>query len=133
MPESPEIAQLREHIRTQRSRLARDEAPEPIAAEPVADAGPRSLAGRPERSSSAIDTVVEVVKEYPGVALGVGAMLMFAGPRRSLRLARGAMRGALFVLATYRGVSGVLSLLSAADARSGAARARGSNGRMRRA
>lgn len=132
MAESAEIARLREHIQHQRERVAaHDEPAEPVAAEPVADPGHRAFDAR-SRRPSAFDSVVDIVREHPGVAIGIGATLLVAGPRRSLKLARGAMRGALFMLATYRGVTSVLSMLSTSGARAGAMRSRQPGERMRR-
>jgi hypothetical protein len=131
MAESSEIARLREQIRQQRERLAQDEPVEPVVAEPVVDANGRPF--DPPRRGSAFDSVVDVVREHPALAIGVGAALMVAGPRRSLRLARGAMRGGLFALAAWRGVSSVLSLVSSGSRGSGAyARPERRAGRMRR-
>ncbi len=122
MAESVEIARLRERIQHQRDRMAHEE-PEPLAAEPVVDMEHHAFAARTRRPS-ALDSVVDVVREHPAVAIGIGATLLMAGPRRSLKIARGAMRGALFMMAAYRGVNSVLSMVSATGARPGAMRAR---------
>jgi len=115
MTDTKEIDRLLEKIHHQRQRLGRDEAAEHVIVEPGSTTATGSFAASHSRGSrrqtSVLGSIGKTVADHPALAIGVGAALMVAGPRRSLRLARQAFRGAVFVLGVYRGASSVLGML----------------------
>lgn len=116
-----EIERLRARIDRQRKRLTRDDEPaEPVAAEAVPSSDPHLRAGRLAGRGPG-SSLGRLFTEHPGLALGLGAAVLLAGPRRSLRIARGAMRGAVLVLAAYRSASSLVGLLPPRHAAGGGA------------
>ena len=109
MAEPNDIERLRERIRRQRERLGRGE-PVEVQAMPPAAARPLAVRSQP-RAASPLASLARILADHPALAIGLGAFVLVAGPRRSLRLARRAVRGAIFLMAAYRGVSTVASLL----------------------
>ena len=112
-----DIESIRARIDRQRQRLARPERVEAVVAEPV-PAIVRPLAARRSATSSTLGSLGRIVAEHPALVIGVGAAVLLAGPRRSVRLAgrsvrlaRRALRGAVFIMAAYRGASTVLGML----------------------
>lgn len=114
MAEPNDIDSVRARIHRQRERLARDEPAEAVTAEAVANGGARPFAARGSGTSSFLSSVGRAIADNPGLALGIGAVVLAAGPRRVLRIARKGVRGAIVAAAAYRSVSKVASLVSSA-------------------
>jgi len=114
MVEPNDIDSVRARIHRQRERLARDEPAEAGNAEVVANGSARPFAGRGGGTSSILTSLGRMVADNPGLALGIGAVVLAAGPRRALRIARKGIRGAIVLSAAYRSVSKVASLVSSA-------------------
>ncbi len=111
MPDTREIERVRARIQDQRTRLSRGATVEVAEAEPVPGTNGRSLAGRMKRQSGGF-SIGRVVSEHPALVIGLGAAILVAGPRRSLALARRAVRGGLFALAAYRSATRVARQMS---------------------
>ncbi len=110
MAEPNDIDRVRARIHRQRERLARGEPPEAAAAEAVPTAA-RPLATRQGAPSSILASLGRIVADHPSLAIGIGAVVLVAGPRRALRIARKGMRGAIVLTAVYRSAATVMALL----------------------
>lgn len=112
MTESREIRRLRERIAHQRERLGRDPA---IGAAPATAVPTDHERGPAEagRRTSVPATLARLLAEHPALAVGLGTVVLVAGPGRSLRLARHAVRATVLLLAAWRGASALLELLPA--------------------
>ncbi|MFA7503698.1 MAG: hypothetical protein WCZ28_03270 [Burkholderiaceae bacterium] len=110
MVDSMEVRLLRERIQRQRERLRPDKPAEPVAAESLPAGKAKPLAAS-RQAPSTLASLGRIVAEHPALVIGLGATVLVAGPQRSIRLARRALRAAVLVVGAYRGASAVLGLV----------------------
>jgi hypothetical protein len=100
MVESKQIEQVRDRIHRQRERLLE---PDIATVDPVTgEARAFQPVERSHERGSFLAPVIRAVGRHPAIAVGVGAAVVLAGPRRSMRLVKSGLRAAAMVATVYR-------------------------------